>query len=332
MSYREIEGNKKEIYKVWKDLKRVRTGIDSIRIDRGKDILDLHKSLADLNIGSKQERYYWDVKKGDKKGSYCEVDFDENISICASLYNLPLELIAVCIDNIERNYSTRLLKLSEKDNDLIENDLEIRLLLNMMSEFKDDHLISVAIGNTKGHDHILGTLGVVHGDQNRKILDTIGYDGINKSPPSSIPTNFSLNFKLYDKIKEMISDVSEYQVSELTRLCSFKYNVENDLNNYEIDFSKVIISLYTAIPPAVNQSYEIKFFEFNSRKGLYDSLLILGYPVVVGGYDISPTDGILKKPIGKYFMENGINLIPQFLSFDSTLEMSDKFKERIAKK
>lgn len=72
-----------------------------------------------------------------------------------------------------------------------------------------------------GKEYVLSSLGLVFGDQERKIVDTIGEDGVFKSPPSSIRTNFSLEYDAVPEVEATISEASEYEVGELTRLCNF---------------------------------------------------------------------------------------------------------------
>lgn len=98
-----------------------------------------------------------------------------------------------------------------------------------------------------------------------------------------------------------------------------------------LDFSSAAIPLYVAIPLAVTRSgYGLRFFIFNSNRKLHDSLLMLGYPVVVVSEGAVPTVGILNTPHGIYFTENHNKLLVQILEFAATVEMSHKLMQMLA--
>jgi hypothetical protein len=331
------------------ELDRIRSGADSLAVRRGKDVLDLHKALADCTAQGEtalgQGRSYWEIaaNSDNRRGPYFEFSFGRNKrAVCASLFDLPIDLVAICVDNIVKTYIHHLYKLPEESTRLFPNDpakaatwradAEIPLLQDMTSGFREDHLLTVALQEIDGNEYVLGSLGVVRGSQRRKVIDTIGCDGIGKSPPSSIATNFALNYVPFENVKSIISELEECELSELTRLCLFARNVgcEKDCAS-SLDFSNTVISLYAAMPPAVRQSYEIRYFIFFSEQRLHDSLLLMGYPVIVAGYDVSPTAGILRSPHRFYFSEKRDKFIPQILEFNATADVSDKLMRILVK-
>lgn len=341
------ESKRTREHEILGELHRIRNGPDSLSVRVGKDVLDLHKALADCrpkdDTGLGQGRYYWEITKNPDgaRGSYFEFSFGKNRrATCASLFNLPMDLVAICIDNVVRTYLDHLYRLPQKAVQLYgddtakatawRTDMEIQLLQDLLGGFRHDHLLSVKLQTIDGNEHVLGSLGVAHGNQRRKIIDTIGCDGIHKSPPSSLATNFALNYRLFENVRSLISDVEECEVSELTRLCSFARNVNPRTGcASSFDFSGMVSSLYAAVPPAVQQSYEAKFFVFFSERTLHDSLLQMGYPVIVAGYDASPTAGILRTPHSIYLSENRDKFIPQIMEFNAAADMSDKLMKML---
>lgn len=88
---------------------------------RGKDFLDLHRALVDLGEEERGEwvqgKYYWEIRSEASlpAGSYFELTCGRNKRvICGDLNALPINFVAVCVDNILRVYANQLMKLAEK--------------------------------------------------------------------------------------------------------------------------------------------------------------------------------------------------------------------------
>ncbi|MFO0704257.1 MAG: hypothetical protein U0525_06110 [Patescibacteria group bacterium] len=354
-------GRMRSMGNAWDMLNRIRGDVrdnpegqidptEGFAVDNGEYILSLHRALAagpikptpatyGNNGHTVQEMPYWELGPSNPD-SLKKLDIGEDRYVMYGRFaDFPVGHRALATDIAARVYTHTLLDLPQRaaklpprphNPDYAKDWLHgqrMLFMLTSMQEVRPGQFACIAYGKSNGREYMLGSVGGAPGIGEREVIHTVGNDGTEAKPPSSIPSNFALRFPISPEGMVTLRGIREEQCFEPTRL--WKSPIPRSLG---IETSDIAVALYSTIFDAANDVGGGIFTHaiFNTKPALHEMLKKLGFKVITLANLAKPTPGILATVHGAYyskFYEGEASPVVQCLEVPSALQTGWNLQE-----